>query len=85
MTIDRKTLLVVAAAFAIGYLAAQSVPLTPAAQDRPVLRWIAKIAKNLLWVALIAEKPPEPTPADVAKTRLLGEDGYPIVDNAGGW
>jgi hypothetical protein len=85
MTIDRKLLLAAVAAFALGYYAAQSSPPTPPAPDRPVLRWLAKAAKNLLWVALVAERPPEPTPADVAKTRLVGEDGYPLVDNAGGW
>jgi hypothetical protein len=86
MTIDRKLLLAAAAAFALGYYAAQSSPPTPQPiPDRPVLRWLAKAAKNLLWVALVAERPPEPTPANVAKTRLVGEDGYPLVDNAGGW
>lgn len=84
--IDRKTLLLAAAAFGLGYVAAQSLPQpSPPAPDRPVLRWVAKIAKNLLWVALIAEKPPEPQPENVAKSRLVGGDGYRVLDNAEGW
>lgn len=84
--IDRKTLLLSAAAFAIGYVVSSSAPQPePPGHDRPVLRWVAKLAKNLLWVALVAEKPPEPKPENVAKTRSVGGDGYPILDNAEGW
>lgn len=57
-----------------------SSPVNPTpANDRPVLRWIAKAAKNLLWIALIAEQPPK-------ESRLvqhqIGEDGHPVIDHA---
>jgi hypothetical protein len=85
MNLDRKTLLVLAAAFAIGYVLAQSAPSPePPAPDRPALRWLARAAKNLLWIALVAEKPPE-QPSHVVKARAVGGDGYPILDNAEGW
>jgi hypothetical protein len=30
----------------------------PAPQPRPAIRWIARIARGLLWMALVAEPPP---------------------------
>ncbi len=57
---DRKTMLVIVAAFAVGYWcsgsAARPSPWAPA-HDRPVLRWIAKAAKSMLWIAVFAEGP----------------------------
>ena len=83
---DRKTLIAVAAALAVGYLLAGR-PESPRPADRPVVRWIARVAKNLLWVALLAENPPaEPQPDHhVARAARIGDDGYPIVDHARGW
>lgn len=83
---DRKTVLVIAAAFAIGYWysgsTARPSPWAPE-QDRPVLRWIAKAAKSMLWIAVFAEGPP-------AENRLVhsppvGDDGFPMVDHGQGW
>lgn len=83
---DRKTMLVIAAAFAIGYWCSGSTarpsPWAPE-HDRPVLRWIAKAAKSLLWIAVFAEGPP-------AENRLVhsppvGDDGFPMVDHGQGW
>lgn len=85
--IDRKTLLIMVAAFAVGYfVSGSSSPPGPPAPDRPVLRWIAKAAKSLLWIALIAEQPP----AQAAERQLVhappvGEDGYQVVDHGRGW
>lgn len=84
--IDRKTVLLLAAAFMIGYFASGSSSPTPTPQDRPVLRWIARAAKSLLWVALIAEPPP----AEAAERHLVhappvGEDGYQVLDHGKGW
>lgn len=84
MTIDRKTLMVVVVALAVGYgLSSWSSSSTP---DRPVLRFIAKAAKTFLWVALAAEEPPaEPQPDHKLAHSAIGEDGYPLIDNARGW
>ena len=84
MTIDRKTLLVVVLAVACGYAVANWK--TEAAPDRPFLRFIAKAAKTFLWVALVAEQPPEgPQPDHKLAHSAIGEDGYPLIDNARGW
>jgi len=84
---DRKTLLVVAAALAAGYWMAGNHDDAPRPADRPVVRWIARAAKNVLWFALLAEAPPqEPQPDHhYARAERIGEDGYPIVDHARGW
>lgn len=83
---DRKLLAAVVVAFGVGYWwSASSQPPSPwsPANDRPVLRWIARISKSLLWVAVFAEQPP-------AENRLVhaqpvGEDGFPAVDHGAGW
>lgn len=82
--IDRKTLLVVVVALAVGYgFASWSDGGKP---DRPVLRFLAKAAKTFLWVAMAAEPPPsEPQPDHRLAHSAIGEDGYPKIDNARGW
>jgi hypothetical protein len=86
---DRKTLVVLVVALAAGYWLAASpsspVP-APRPNDRPVVRFLARVAKNFLWVALLAEEPPkEPQPDHMARSARIGDDGYPIVDHARGW
>jgi hypothetical protein len=51
------------------------------------VRWIARAARSLLWVALLAEKPPEEPQPDhhVARSANVGDDGYPIIHNGRGW
>ena len=87
---NRKTLAVALVALVLGYWLAASpsspVP-APRPNDRTVVRWIARMAKSFLWVALLAEKPPaEPEPDHYyARSERIGDDGYPIVDHARGW
>lgn len=52
---------------------------TPPANDRPVLRFIAKAAKNFLWIALLAEPAPKPE-RQMVQTQI-GDDGHPIIDH----
>lgn len=88
---SRRNVFAIVAALALGYWLAASpsspCPAPAPTPDRPVVRFIAKIAKNFLWVALLAEQPPaEPQPDhQVARAARIGDDGYPIVDNARGW
>lgn len=84
---DRTTVIVVLAALAAGYWLASSSksPLGPPANDRPVLRWIAKAAKGLLWVALVAEQPPEPAENTYVVHATVGPDGAPCLNHARGW
>lgn len=88
---NRQTVFAIVAALALGYWLASSPSSpcpAPAPQPaRPVVRLLARIAKNFLWVALLAETPPvKPQPDhQVARAARIGDDGYPIVDNARGW
>jgi hypothetical protein len=87
MTFDRKTLYVLVAAFAVGYwFSGSSSPPGPPAPERPVLRWIARAAKSLLWIALVAEQPPT-AQADrhLVHAPPVGDDGYQVVDHGKGW
>jgi hypothetical protein len=84
---DRRLLTAVVVALVVGYWLASSNDITPKPADRPVVRWIARAARSLLWVALLAEKPPEEPQPDhhVARAANIGDDGYPIIHNGRGW
>lgn len=82
---DRKTLATICVAFAIGYWVSSS-PLAPQPQpQRPVLRWIARAAKNLLWLAVLAEPAPPQASPQLVHAPPIGEDGYPLVDHGKGF
>lgn len=86
MTLDRKTAAAVVVALALGYCLAYQPSPSPRPDDRPVLRWIARAAKSLLWIALVAEQPPkDPQPDHRVAQNRIGDDGYPVVDHARGW
>lgn len=82
MKLDRSTLLVLAVVFAAGWwTSSRHAPApTPGPTDRPFLRILAKVAKNLLWVALVAEPPPQ-EPAQRLVHARVGRDGFQILDN----
>jgi hypothetical protein len=82
MKIDAKMVAVCVACLVAGWWMAGEAP-SPPAEDRPVLRWIAKTAKTLLWLSLIAEQPPAEQPT-YAHARV-GADGQPVLDHARGW
>ena len=86
MKLDRNTILVLIACVALGYwIASPSQPAGPLA-DRPVLRWIARAAKQLLWVAVFVEPaPPEPQSRQLVKAPAIGDDGYAVIDHGKGW
>lgn len=86
---DRKTLATICVAFAIGYWVSSS-PVAPhpwqPRPERPVLRWIVRAAKNLLWIAVIAEPAPTvPNDRQLVHAPPIGEDGYPLVDHGKGF
>lgn len=86
MKIDRSTVFVLIAAFAIGYFAAGNSGRSPLPRpsDRPVITWIMRAAKNLLWLAAIAEPPPPEKPDSRIVHHAVGTDGYPLVDHGRG-
>jgi len=89
MKIDRSTLLILVAGFVIGWWLASGgdtrKPTVPLA-DRPVLRWVVKTAKTLLWVAVFVEPAPpeEPEHARTVKAQV-GDDGFVRLDHGRGW
>lgn len=98
MRIDKKTAAIVVVAILLGFWWGGGtwerhpfipVPLpTPAhdrTKDRPVLKFIFRTAKNLLWLAAFAEPPPPEQPDQrLVHAPAIGEDGYPMVDHARG-
>jgi hypothetical protein len=87
MNLDRKTLIVCFVCLCVGWWSAGgSKPDKPEPLDnRPILRWIAKTARTLLWVSLFVEPPPAPEPADNHLAHARTADGQPIVDHGKGW
>jgi len=84
---DRRIITAVVVALVVGYWLASS-PSSPVnvKPDRPVLRWISRAARTLLWVSLLAEKPPaEPQPDHQVRAVHVGDDGYPVIHNGRGW
>jgi len=85
ITLSKRSLvLALVACLAVGWwLSSSPGPAGP--PDRPVLRWVMKAAKNLLWIAIVAEGPPaeEPDP-QLVRTRV-GADGFRQLEHRGGW
>lgn len=92
MRLDRKTVLALVAGFAACWFVSNGCTLQPEKPlaNRPVLRWIAKAAKSLLWVAVFVEPAPAAETAEHGRTMHhehdeVGADGHPLVHNARGW
>jgi hypothetical protein len=85
--ITKKQLVaIVAAALLVGwfYSSPQAAPSPAPQHDRPVLRWIARAAKNLLWIAIVAEGPPAEPKTQYVHARV-GDDGFQALDHGRGW
>lgn len=89
MTFDRNTLLLLAAGFFLWWFsgppAPSPQPFAPPA-DRPVLRWVARAAKSLLWVMMFAEgPPPAEQPGQLVHAHgEIGADGFPTINHGRG-
>lgn len=79
MQINRSTLLVLVIVFAAGWWTSSRPAPTPTPPDRPVLRWLARAAKSLLWIAVFAEPAPPEAPR-VVHARV-DRDGIRVLDN----
>lgn len=78
MILDRKTILICVVCLWLGsYCSSSSAPdVTPQPlNNRPILRWVARAAKTLLWVSLAAEGPPKPEAQQLA-THATGEINF---------
>ena len=64
---------------------ANGTPVVPAGKDslayhcvqHEKTRWLAKAAKNLLWIALVVEPPPK----EQLVQQRIGDDGFPMLDH----
>ncbi|CAB4169126.1 hypothetical protein UFOVP898_20 [uncultured Caudovirales phage] len=84
MKINATTLLVLVVVFLVGWqMAGPSTPLPPGPLvNRPVLRWITRTAKSLLWVMAFAESKPKEREGYEESIRLVdansGDEGRKI-------
>ena len=83
MTADRKTVAIVLVCLVAGYWLAGQHPSTPS-NDRPVLRWVARAARGLLWLSLAAEPPPQAEQTYIVHA-TIGPDGAQTLNHARGW
>lgn len=86
MTIDKRLVYAFVAGLVFAWWMSSGnaplpTPFSPTPDNgRPVLRWVAKAAKNALWFMLIAEPQPEPTGPQLAQ-HAIGDDGHPVIDH----
>lgn len=52
--------------------------------DRPVLKWVARVARTLLWVSLMTDTPPQDNRVELVHARVDG-NGEPMLDHGRGW
>lgn len=92
---DRKVILALVIGFAACWFVGNGCAIQPKEPlaNRPVIRWIAKAAKSLLWVAVFVEPAPPVETAEHARLMHhgaddhveVGADGFPMVKHARGW
>lgn len=68
----------------VGWWAATS-PMSPVApKDRPVLRFLSRVARLGLWVMFVADQPPVETKTYIVHSRV-DEDGNKVLNHGEGW
>lgn len=89
---DKRMILVAVAAFAIAWFVSHNHsggiipnPFVPQKPDRPVLRFVAKVAKTFLWVAVFAEQRPQFSHRHHVVQATIGPDGHEYLDHAEGF
>lgn len=86
MSNRRAMVIGLAAGLIIGWVVFDGGPIfVPDKPDRPVLRWVARMAKSALWLMVFAEPAPKDTSADYAKAVHLTPDGHVALDHARGF
>lgn len=82
MKIDAKIVVLCVACLVGGWWLSGKTS-SPTVPERPVLKFLARAAKAMLWLSLIAEQPPAEQPT-YAHARV-GADGQPMLDHSRGW
>ena len=86
ITISKRTLAALClVCLMVGWYHAAPAPRPTPLEDRPVLKWIAKAAKQFLWIAVFVEPPPPAQPERHLARTQVGEDGYQQLEHARGW
>ena len=94
MKIERNVVIALLIGFAVCWFVSNGCTLQPKEPlaNRPILRWIAKAAKSLLWVAVFVEPAPEDKPEaehlmhhEADEHDEVGADGFPLVKHSRGW
>jgi len=82
----RKISIAVLVAVAVTWCAATSdySPIKPQ-PERPVLRFIQRLARVGLWVMWAAEPQPQPTENLVYHAQAFDKDGNRVLDHGKGW
>ena len=83
MKVQRNVIMAGVICLACGWWLASS-PLSPVnpRPQRPVLSFLAKVAKTFMWVMLAAEPAPDTHHLSHAS---LDADGHPVVSHGSGW
>lgn len=89
MKIDKRLVLVAVGAFLLAWFMAHSDngipnPFAPQKPKRPVLAFLAKVAKSALWLTVFAEQRPDPQPQHVVQA-TVGPDGHMLIDHTEGF
>lgn len=83
MNANKKLILALIVALAVGYVWGDSQPCT-CKQERPVATWIARAAKRMLWFVVLADPPPEDVDVE-ARQIQVDDQGLRVVDHRRGW
>jgi len=81
--LDKNIVIAAVAAFALAWFMCHSDgyipnPFVPQRPDRPVLKFIAKVAKTFLWIAVFAEPKPQQPPHHIVQASV-GPDGTELL------
>jgi hypothetical protein len=82
MKLDTRVL-IVACLIVAGGLVFQTLPAPRPKPERPVLKFLAKVAKLGLWLMVVRDEPAPPTYA--IDTHLVDEHGQRVLANREGW
>jgi hypothetical protein len=84
MKVD-KNVIVIVAAVVIGGLALQTLPAPRAKPERPVLKFLAKVAKLGLWVLMAQSAPAPRVFAAHEHVHQVNDNGERILNHNEGW
>lgn len=88
MKVDKRIVLAVVAAFAIGFFVSRMDggipnPFVPQRPERPFLTFVMRVAKTFLWVAMFAEQRPQEL--NYRDHAGIGPDGAHVLNHGEGW